>query len=201
MRELLEKKKNAAKIFTAVLGLCTALTFLFIVLSLSESLAEETKDSLFLVGLLSLYTTLILYIIWVVKYIGVFSIEKRLKKRELEHTMDDINLAQPVLPKSKIYCGSKALFSKKPFTILPYSEIAWVYIEVRKLYGLIPIAKSTNILTADGKRFILKADVDEFKWLLENHLVRMNPNMIIGFGEQQKQRYKAVKAAYKASLK
>ena len=113
----------------------------------------------------------------------------------LENTVDDIP-ANPTLPKSKIYCGSKAFFSKKPFTVIPYSEIAWVYMQVNKAYG-ITVAKQVHIYCRNGKHFILRADVEEIKWLLENCLLKFNPNIIIGYGFEQKKQYKAVKNTYK----
>lgn len=109
----------------------------------------------------------------------------------LENTVDDIP-ANPTLPKSKIYCGSKAFFSKKPFTVIPYSEIAWVYMQVNKAYG-ITVAKQVHIYCRNGKHFILRADVEEIKWLLENCLLKFNPNIIIGYGFEQKKQYKAIK--------
>ena len=112
-----------------------------------------------------------------------------------ENTVDDIP-ANPTLPKSKIYCGSKAFFSNNPFTVIPYSEIAWVYVQVNKVYG-ITVGKQVHIYYRNGKHFILRADVEEIKWLLENCLLKFNPNIIIGYGFEEKKQYKAVKNTYK----
>ena len=59
--------------------------------------------------------------------------------------------------------------------------------QVNKAYG-ITVAKQVHIYCRNGKHFILRADVEEIKWLLE-----FNPNIIIGYGFEQKKQYKAIK--------
>lgn len=64
--------------------------------------------------------------------------------------------------------------------------------QVNKAYG-ITVAKQVHIYCRNGKHFILRADVEEIKRLLENCLLKFNPNIIIGYGFEQKKQYKAIK--------
>lgn len=147
-----------------------------------------------------IYCTLLfaLFIFVYVYFISFHPILKSAKQIELpnsENIVDDIPV-NPTLPKSKIYCGSKAFLSKKPFAVIPYSEIAWVYMQVNKAYG-ITVAKQVHICCRNGNHFVLRADVDEFKLMLASCLSNFNQDIIIGYGYEQKKRYKAVKDAYK----
>lgn len=197
MREFFEKRKKLLVILSSITVLFLILTIVFIALA---SKAED--DNVYLLYILiSMYVALGFFIATVVKCNGVIFTDRYLKKRGLEHVLNDINLAQPNLPKSKIYCGSMAFFSKKPFSVVPYNDIAWIYVTNQKLYGVVTISKTTNIYMTNGKHLVLTCDVDEFRWFLENYLMRVNPNIILGYGVQQKQRYKAVKDAYKASMR
>ena len=65
--------------------------------------------------------------IFIIIYIGVYSQflnnVKWLKKKGYENITDDIDINNPTLPKSKIYCGQRAFFSKttwKNFSIFSY---------------------------------------------------------------------------------
>lgn len=57
--------------------------------------------------------------------------------------------------------------------------------QVNKAYG-ITVAKQVHIYCRNGKHFILRADVEAIKRLLENCLLKFNPNIIIGYGFEQK---------------
>lgn len=121
---------------------------------------------------------------------------KWLKEKGIEHIADDISLEQPTLPRSKIYCGRQSFFCKKPCAIIPYSEVAWVYLYERKFYGIITMEKSVIIYTKDGKRFAVSWRDDEFKWLLENFIIRYSPNVVLGFGAEQKKRYRELNPSH-----
>lgn len=133
--------------------------------------------------------------VYLISFQPIMKSVKCIEMAGLEDIVDDIPI-NPTLQKSKIHYGSKAFFSKKPFTIIPYSEIAWVYMQVNKAYG-ITVAKQVHVYYKNGKHFILRADVEELKWLLVNCLLKFNQNIIIGYGFEQKKQYKAVKNTYK----
>lgn len=126
-------------------------------------------------------------------YVALFfpytSTAKWLKSKGMENVADDILLEAPTFPKSKIYCGKNALFDKKECKIIPYSEIAWIYMRENRING-IPVGKDAILYAKDGKRFSLPIDVDEVKWLLVNYIVINSPTVVIGYGQKQKQRYK-----------
>ncbi len=197
MREFFEKQKRNSYILIGLLAAVTAVFFIGFPIAVTD---ENLHDGLFALAFISLWGFIILLTVWSMKYRGTVYTSNFLKNRGLEHVLDDINPEQPTLPKSKIYCGSKALVSKKPIMAIPYSEIGWVYVQVQKLYGLVTINKTVHVCTRDGKHFVIRADIEEFKWLLENVLLKANPDIVIGFGAEQRKRYNAIKAAYKASV-
>jgi len=59
----------------------------------------------------------------------------------------------------------------------------------RRAYG-IAVEKAVIVYTKDGKKFSLNSNADEFQWLMENYIVKHSPNLIIGYGAEQKARYK-----------
>lgn len=198
MKELFEKQVKKAKTASVVLAVIFAI---YLIVSLAIIAAISFDTAAILVFLFA-YVFIVAFIIWLAKYRPVLSTKKYLEKRNLEYVLDDIDISAPVLPQTKIYCGSKAIFFKKGFRVIPYSEIAWTYVEVQKLYGLVPLGRIIHINTRDGKQFAIQAvDVEKFKWLLENHILKANPGVIIGFGPQQSARYKEIKKAYKQSMK
>ena len=59
----------------------------------------------------------------------------------------------------------------------------------RRAYG-IAVEKAVIVYTKDGQKFILNSNADEFKWLLENYIAPNSPNIVIGYGAEQKARYR-----------
>ena len=121
---------------------------------------------------------------------------KRLEKKGLLHVADDINPDTPTLPLSKIHCGQQALYSKKPCLILAYSEIAWVHLFEQRMYG-IPVERAVIVHTNDGKKYSLKANEEEFKWLLGNCVLPVCPQVLLGYGPEQQMKYKLLVKEYK----
>lgn len=184
MSEFIEKKVRSAKI----LRICIIIIF---ILWISSFLLFSLVEPEILTAPVMLLTTgmWVSVIIYFAVFFPMMSGYKWLESKGLENIADDILLEQPTLPRSKIYCGQRALFSKKPCSIIPYSEIAWVHLYERRSYG-ITVEKAVIVYTKDGKKFKLNADADEFKWLLENYIVKNSPNVVIGYGAEQKKRYK-----------
>lgn len=133
-------------------------------------------------------------IIYFISYNSVAKCAKWFRDTDSEHVFDDIP-PNPTLPKSRAYCGSKCIVFKKPFVVIPYYEIAWVYIQVTKAYG-ITMSKQVHIYCLSGAHFFIKADASEVEWLLENYLLRLNPNIILGYGYEQKRQYRELKKNY-----
>ncbi len=141
---------------------------------------------------------LIIGIVYLVSYKPVIKCNKWLCNIESENIFDDVP-SVPTLPKSKAYCGSKCIVFKKPFVAIPYYEIAWAYIQVNKTYG-ITMSKQVHIYCLSGAHFMISADVSEFEWLLENYLLRLNPNIVLGYGYKQKREYRELKKNYKNQI-
>lgn len=183
MSEFIEKKIRSAKVFRIILLVITVLWLgsFFVMPYLEFGVSYP---------LVMLLTTSVITcgIIYLVSYMPFVSSVNWLKSKGMENVADDIVLERPTLPRSKIYCGQRALFSKKPCAIIPYSEIAWVHLYERRAYG-IAVEKAVIVYTKDGRKFSLNSNADEFKWLLENYIIPNSPNIIIGYGAEQKARY------------
>ena len=76
-----------------------------------------------------------------------------------------------------MYCGQTALLSKKPWVIIPYSEISWVYVPLDEAISL---TLHVLVYTRDNKCFHLSYHPDEFKWLLENYILKHAPDVLLG---------------------
>lgn len=196
MSEFIETKISTAKAFRIAL-------LIIAILWMGSFLIMPHLEFEVYYPIVMLLTTAVItcWIIYLVAYLPFTSSVKWLKSRGLENVADDIILERPTLPRSKIFCGQRALFSKKPCALIPYAEIAWVHLYERRMYG-IAVEKAVIIYTKDGKKFSLNANADEFRWLLEKYIIPSSPNIVIGYGAAQKARYKqlnpeAVNAAKK----
>ncbi len=196
MNEYISKKRKSAEILKYIIFGVMALLMLSLVLS-GTGIGLIDIDSLLILIAMSPTVLFVLAIIYFVAFHPVMSSVAWLKEKNYVNIADDIILGNPTLPKSKIYCGKNALLCNKPFAIIPYSEIAWVHLYVRKLYGVITVEKEVVVYTKDGKKFSLRADENEFQWLLENYIVKFSPNVVIGFGKKQKMRYRQLNPNYK----
>lgn len=184
MSDFIEKKLKsvqAFRIYLLVLLIFTLCSFIAI------GFVEETEPMI----LTAILLTAVLLISGIL-YLGLFTpfmhSIKMLRSKGMENIAEDITLDRPTLPRSKIYCGQRALFCKKPCTIIPYSEIAWVHLYERQAYG-IAVDKAIIVYTKEGKKFSLNANADEFQWLLENYIAKNSPNLIVGYGAEQNARY------------
>lgn len=62
--------------------------------------------------------------VYMAKFRWISKSYRSLKKNNNEHYIDDIDLANT---NANIVCGQLAIFSKTPYAIIPYSDIAWVH--------------------------------------------------------------------------
>jgi len=185
MSEFVEKKIKKAKVLCFFLVVSAAL---YVTLFVALGFVQNPKV-LYLPILTSVYVFVILVGVYLIVFQNFMSSVKWLKRRGLENIADDIILERPTLPRSKIYCGRNALFCKKPCAIIPYADIAWTYLYERRAYGF-AVEKAVIIFTKDGKKFSLRSNPDEFKWLLENYIIANSPDLVIGYGAAQKAKYK-----------
>ena len=186
MAEYVKKKIGSAKILRIVL-------IVLAVASVGSFIASGVADEMETLGYVPMAVVWILLICGLVYYISFSSFMssmKLLRENGIATVADDINLSNPTLPKSKIYCGENALFCKKPCAVIPYAEIAWIYLYERKAYGIVTVEKAVIVYTKDGRKYSLRSDVNEFQWLLENYIVKHSPDVVIGYGAEQKARYK-----------
>ena len=185
MSEFIEKKLKSAMVFRIYL-------FVLLILTIGAVASSGFVDEIEIVIapiILSGNALWISVVVYITSFLPFTSSVKWLKGKGLENVAEDIILERPTLPRSKIYCGQRALFCKKPYAIIPYAEIAWVYLYERRSYGIV-VEKAVIVYTKDGKKFALNANTDEFQWLLQNYIVKNSPNIIIGYGAEQKARYK-----------
>ena len=185
MNDFFEKKIKTEKIFRFV---TIGLLIMFVVSLFIVSHIDVKTPELIIVFLVTamLVCTLI--------YFGLFFPFLRnlrwLRKNGIENISHDINLNKPTLPRSKIYCGERALLTKRPCLLIPYNEMGWVYIYKKYTNGFLT-ERSFIIYTKDKHKFSLAFDdEDEIRWLLNNYIIKNSPDVIIGYGKEQKERYK-----------
>ena len=178
MQDLISKRIKSTNVFR---GFITALVIiLFVFPLLSPTLIAIPMILLIVLGAI---------------YVGTyrpFMVSLKLIKREgLEEAVNDIPLSQPSFPKSNIYCGKAAFFCKKPYTIIPYSEIAWVYIQktITRGYGGYSEQKSLVIRTKSKRKFNLLIDMDEFPAFFQLCILPNTSDLIVGYGHEQKLKY------------
>ncbi len=185
MRDFVEKRAKNAKTFKIIL---------FVLLALCIVACIAMLIPVFAFGIVIL---LILWCIYMTNFSPALGNSKWLAAKGYTNAADEFNINMPMYKKSKIICGSRAIMIKNVAVVIPYQEIAWMYVQVRRLYGLIPIGKSILIFTRDGKGYTAGGDVEELKAILTEHVLRANPEVIVGFGAEQQKKYRAVKDANK----
>ncbi len=190
MSEFIERKLRSAKVFRIYL----LVLFLIMTVSLiSIGFIDDSDETVIIPTILSANALWISGVIYLGSYRPFTSTVKWLINNGMENVADDITSESLMLPRSKIYYGQKALFSKKSHVIIPYSEIAWVYVVETTTSFYIVLTYTTEqvkVYTKDGREFFLKCDIDEFKRLLANCIIPNCPNVVIGYGKEQKARYK-----------
>jgi uncharacterized membrane protein HdeD (DUF308 family) len=187
MENAINKKIKREKYYIISL-IVSAIGFVCSLILLSTPLLSDNFLiilSLFTVFLIALWTIGVLY---VSHYFTFKKTLKTLREKGLEDVVNDIDLEKPIFPKSKIFCGEKALFSKNPWAIIPFSEIAWTYMYVRRTNGFV-VERAMIIYTKENKKYTLSADEIAFKFLLISHIVKNSPNVIVGYGAEQKYEY------------
>lgn len=188
MKNRILKRIKAAKIYRICLIVLAALCF-------PSVCFLGSHKTIFIFYFLS-FALIIGGYVYLVSFHPIIKSAKWFESVQNEHIIDDIPITS-TLPNSKIHCGSQVLFSNKPFSFIPYSEMAWIYMSENKAYG-ITVAKQIHIFCKNGKHFILRANIDEFQWLLENYLMSINTDIIIGYGFKQKRQYKNIKAMFRS---
>ena len=184
MKRLINKRIRSEKIFRicfiiiAVLWVCSFLTIPFF--------DFNVYCPALMVSTLAVIPCTITYF---VKNMPFLRNLKWLKSKGFEDIADDINPENTTFPRSKVCCGQKALFSKYPFAIIPYEEIAWLYKYERRTNGIL-VERSIIIYTKDGKRFSIGFDEKEFAELLHSYILPNTHNLILGYGVEQKAKYR-----------
>lgn len=182
MRAYIDKKLSRSQIF------CWIVMVLIVVwigaLSLS---AFFWRDGFFIMWIFVLvpYIGLILYFTLCAPFVRTM---RWLDKNGKFGIADDIVMDAPALPRSGIFCGNRAMFSKKSSVIIPYSDVAWVYF-YKRYVGFVAAEKAVIVHCKDGKKLGFAAREDEFLWLVKNCITKVCPGVIIGYGTEQKRRY------------
>ena len=188
--QYMERRKRVEKILRIILFLLlVGVTSLFVI-------AIVTGDVKFLLmWMLSLFAVGIYAVPYVDRYVPFLINRKWLKRMKLLNIADDMMLAEPTLPKSKIYCEKNVIFCEKFGVVIPFEQIAWGYIYQRRVNG-INVDKPINLHTKSGKRIPVYAHKKELEILLLC-IVKNAPNAIFGYGKEQKKLYKSLLDGYK----
>ena len=130
-------------------------------------------------------------LIYFINHFPLLSNLRRLEERNLSYVLDDISTEKPLCPtkKCKLFCGKYAFLCTAPSRVIPYSDIAWVYIEKKTMYGAITIEQSIVIYCKDNKKYTISGTMEECQMLLEQYILPQNQDVVLGFGKAQEQEY------------
>lgn len=117
---------------------------------------------------------------------------KFLKRNNMYNEIENINLCECNLPKSKIFLGENIFFSKSSNVILPYSEIVWVYIKQTKAFGIATVDEEVILMCRDGKEFRIRAERNELEILL-SIINKHSSDLILGYGDEQMKQYQIIR--------
>ena len=182
MRELFEKKLRAELIYRLII---IVLAVLSVAMFFCEPIFGKPA---YAIGGVGLYAALMALIFYFATAFRALQTRKWLRKNEFEHLLDEAFPPEPNLKKSKIYCSHNAFVCKRQFAVIPYSEIAWVYMQQQRSYG-IPVGRNINVRLKDGKTFVIEANIEEFKYLLSEFILKKSPDVIVGFGDKQREQF------------
>lgn len=113
-------------------------------------------------------------------YFPFFRSVNWLRKHSCSNAADDAKVYNPRI----IAYGKQALICLKPYAIIPYSMMAWVYCDHR--YDDYDEITSTEVIIycKDGKRFKLPFFSDNAE-----EITRLAPHVIVGAGLEKKSQY------------
>ncbi len=177
MDKLIEKKIKSGRVTSAVLLTLWVLSLAAMIMSFIIG----TEASLG-VGVIGLFASVLLPLIYVLA-LRSYTHLKWMRKNFSSEIASDVVLDKPMLPKSKIFCGSKSFFVKNGFYVIPYGAVQWVY---ENKMSILPYY---FLHLTGGKKLTVYADKDEFKWLLQNYIKPASPEIIIGYGQAQQRAY------------
>lgn len=130
-------------------------------------------------------------IFYLLKLYPICKSVRLLNKYKLQDTSDDLETKSFNLQRSKIFIGSTAFYAKKTNTVIPYYMVSWVYIRQTRIY-FIPLPEFVVFQCRDGSRFLVRANRDELQMLLQC-IYQFSPDLILGYGNEQKKQYELVK--------
>ncbi|MGN0572857.1 MAG: hypothetical protein ACI4IX_02850 [Acutalibacteraceae bacterium] len=192
MTEKVRSRAAVGRIIRALLII--ALIIFFIIFLLNPNIFNSGLTFL----LLAEFPVLLIYVVFFKPSVKNI---KSMKKREIEDIADDIDLGEPDLPKTKIYCGDHAMILNNPRVIVPYADIAWIYFSVQVINGIEFAGKQVNLYCKDGTHYTFPASGAEIQELIDEVIVAFSPDLITGFGAEQRREYYQVKKAYKNAVK
>lgn len=194
--EYVQQKKRTEKIWRFLALASLAAYIIFAALSLI------TDEDLYLKIFMNTWLPLIFFFtVYLAKYVNFVLNQKWLKKIGQENIADTLSLETPKFSKAKIYCGEKALFCKKIDSIIPYEQIIWAYRYQHSINGIV-VERSIRVHTKSGNMFPLNIDPNLFSELMHDYICsHEKPQLIIGYGKEQKAHYKKIVKEYKENRK
>ena len=115
-----------------------------------------------------------------------------IQNRNMQHIADDIHMDEFTFPRAKIYCGKHAFLSCKSKVLIPYASVCWAYMKLHTSMGMTTDSK-LMIHTRDGQKFTVAIGDQEARQLISRFVAPNSPGAILGYGAEQKRRYKAMR--------
>lgn len=181
MEGLIARKHRQAKA-SLIFVLTTSALWVVSLLPIPE-LAKSDRVTFIL---LSTYLMIPGMIVLFARYLPLKRALKSIAEMGMDHS--DIDPEAYSLPHCKISCGSQGFYCKKPFALIPYDQILWIYLHRQSING-IPAGTSLKLRTREGKEYTLPHRDSESKLLLEKYILPHAPDIILGYGAEQKHLY------------
>lgn len=186
MREIIAKRQASAKTFKWVPIVLFALSVICIIIGLF---------GLYAILLMAAIVTLIIYLN---KYRAVSKNMQWLESRKFGHIPDTFQETDLEYPKSKLRCGQFAMMAKGTMVMIPYADIAWVYMHNTKLYGIITISRQAIVACRDGYTYQFPCTQEELQEILKYHILPRNNTLMVGYSPDKQKAYKEQVKQFKA---
>jgi len=108
---------------------------------------------------------------------------------DADRVVDSINIDKSNYSEvNQIYLGGRGLFYNYAFLLIPYSEIAWVYLQGGKVKYSNVASISTGIGMKNGKQFTLRCNGEQLMIVMQKYF----PDVLLGYTKENAKRYKEI---------
>lgn len=156
---------------------------------------SDTSSMLYSIGIIIDMISFVLLILYIVRIIKNKSTFKKYDKEDLEYELSKPSTIE--YKKANIYLTDKYIISKVyGLTVVEYNELVWLY-NLKRKYNGIPVG--IYLMALDSKKIyqIVKVNTskknEELLIEIMNKIKDKNPSIMLGYTEENQQKYKEIK--------